>query len=61
VADAGAGEQTGGGRTGGSDANDRDVSGGEALLAAVADAGEEHLAGVAFGEVEIGQGVGHRH
>ena len=47
VADAGAGEQRGGGGARGSDADDGDVGLSEELLATGADAGEENLAGVA--------------
>jgi hypothetical protein len=52
VADAGAGEQAGGGGSGGPDADDGDVGVGEEVLAALADAGEEDLAGVAFAVVD---------
>ena len=66
VADAGAGEQRGGGGTGGANADDGDVGAGEGLLAAVADAGKEDLAGVAGVQVlgvdgalgDFGVGVG---
>ena len=54
AADAGAGEEAGGGGSGGSDADDGDVGAGEELLAGGADGGEEDLAGVA---VVIGDGV----
>ena len=54
-ADAGAGEQRGGGRAHGAAADDGDVSLGEALLAGGADAGKEDLAGVAVG---VGDGAG---
>ncbi len=47
VADAGAGEERGGGSAGGTDADDGDAGVGEGLLAALADAREEDLAGVA--------------
>ena len=51
VADAGAGEERGGGGAGGADADDGDVGAGEGRLAGLADAGEEDLAGVALGRV----------
>ena len=62
MTDAGAGEEACGGCTGCADADDCDVGAGEELLAGVADAGEENLAGVtvAIGEGEIwsvGEGV----
>ena len=52
---AGAGKQRSGGRAHGSAADDGDMRLGEPLLAGGADAGEEHLAGVAVG---IGDGRG---
>ena len=54
-ADAGAGQEAGGGCAGGSYANDGDVGAAEELLAGLADAGEEDLAGVA---VLIGDWIG---
>ena len=55
VADAGAGQQAGGGGSGGTDADDGDVGAGEEVLAGLADGGEEDLAGVAVG---VGDGSG---
>ncbi len=46
AADAGAGEEAGGGGSGGSDADDGDVGSSKKLLAGFADGGEEDLAGV---------------
>ena len=46
-ADAGAGEERGGGSSGGSDADDGDVGAGEKGLASGSDAGEDNLTGVA--------------
>lgn len=56
--DAGAGQQAGGSRSCGSYANDGGVGGGDFLLAFDADAGEKHLAGVAFG---VGKQRRHQH
>ena len=49
AADASAGEEAGGGGSGGADSDDGDVGAGEELLAGRADGGEEDLAGVAVG------------
>ena len=57
VADAGAGEERGGGGPGGADADDGDTGAGEGLLAGVADAGEEDLAGVTV-QAGVGGRVG---
>jgi hypothetical protein len=57
VADAGAGEERGGGSAGGTDPDDGGVCRSETLLAGCADSGEENLAGVAF---VIGYRVGAR-
>ncbi len=56
-ADTGAGEERGGGGSGGSYADDGDVGGAKQLLTGGCDAGEEDLAGVA---VVIGDGRGGR-
>ena len=55
MADAGAGEEAGGCCSCGADADDGDVGVGEELLAGVADAGKEDLAGVA---ILVGDGLG---
>lgn len=57
MTDAGASEKAGGRCTGGTDADDGDVSAAEMLLAGFTDAGEEDLAGVAFaiGDGESGR------
>lgn len=52
MADAGAGEEAGGGCARGTDADDGDVLLGEEVLALFADAGEENLTGVAFAVVD---------
>lgn len=58
MADAGAGEQAGGGGTGGTDADDNGVGVAEAFLAGLADAGKEDLAGVTVGVGDGGWGCG---
>ncbi len=50
MADAGAGEQRGGGGPGGADPDDGDAGGTEQSLTGFSDAGEEDLAGVAGAE-----------
>jgi len=53
AADAGAGEETGGGCAGGADADDGCVRVQKTLLSALADGGEEDLAGVALVVVDF--------
>ena len=48
MADAGAGEQRGGGGSGGTDANNGDMGAGKGVLAGLTDAGKEDLPGVAL-------------